>query len=62
MKTLPTVFVSHGAPTLSIEDIPAREFLKDLGSKYPEVSAVLCISAHWTTKNPEVNSVEKPET
>ncbi|AEG19366.1 DODA-type extradiol aromatic ring-opening family dioxygenase [Methanobacterium paludis] len=62
MKTLPTLFVSHGAPTLSIEDIPAREFLKGLGSRYPEVSAVLCISAHWNTKNPEVTAVEKPET
>ena len=62
MKTLSTLFVSHGAPTLSIEDIPAREFLKGLGSRYQEVSAVLCISAHWNTKNPEVTVVEKPET
>lgn len=59
---LPTVFISHGAPTLILEDIPARNFLKELGKKYREVKAVLCISAHWMTINPTVNVVEKHDT
>ena len=61
-ESLPTVFISHGPPTLLLENIPAREFLKDLGKNYRNINAVLCISAHWTTSNPTVNAVEKNET
>ena len=61
-NTIPSLFVSHGAPTLPLEEIPARKFLKELGSHYQKVKAVLCISAHWATSTPTVNSVEWPET
>jgi len=61
-KKLATVFVSHGAPTLPLEDIPARTFLSDLGSKYRDIAAVLCISAHWETVKPKLNAVEINET
>jgi 4,5-DOPA dioxygenase extradiol len=59
---LPTIFVSHGAPTLPLEDIPARKFLKELGSQFNKVRAVLCISAHWATSTPTVNAVQRPGT
>ncbi len=59
---LPTIFISHGAPTSPLEDIPARKFLEHLGPDFNEVEAVLCISAHWQTKIPTVNAVENPET
>jgi 4,5-DOPA dioxygenase extradiol len=59
---IPTIFISHGAPTLPIEDIPARKFLKDLGTQFKKVESVLCISAHWTTSKPTVNSIQSPET
>jgi 4,5-DOPA dioxygenase extradiol len=59
---LPPIFISHGAPTLPLEEIPAREFLMELGSHYRNIKAVLCISAHWQTVIPTVNSVEEPET
>lgn len=59
---LPVLFVSHGAPTLPLENVPAREFLKELGSNFNKVNAVLCISAHWQTTVPTVNAVENPET
>ncbi|MEN6574550.1 DODA-type extradiol aromatic ring-opening family dioxygenase [Methanobacterium aggregans] len=59
---LSPIFVSHGAPTLPLEDIPARKFLKGLGSHYSNIKAVLCISAHWATSIPTVNAVERPET
>jgi 4,5-DOPA dioxygenase extradiol len=61
-QALPTLFVSHGAPTLPLEDIPARKFLKELGTHYLKVKAVLCISAHWATSTPTVNAVQRPET
>lgn len=61
-QVLPTIFVSHGAPTLPIEEVPAREFLKVLGSQFNKVKAVLFISAHWATSIPTVNAPEWPET
>lgn len=56
------VFISHGAPTLPLEDIPARNFLNNLGKKYKDFDAVLCISAHWETVKPKLNAVEINET
>jgi 4,5-DOPA dioxygenase extradiol len=61
-EPISTVFISHGPPTLILEDIPARDFLKGLGSNYKDVKAVLCISAHWITSKPTVNAVENLET
>src|SRR4051812_40049558 len=54
---LPAIFVSHGAPTLALDTCPAREFLKDLGSKLGKPRAILAISAHWETAAPAVNRV-----
>ena len=60
---LPTLFVSHGIPTLPLEQgVPAREFLAGLGTEFPDISAVLCISAHWNTPRPAVNAVAHPVT
>ena len=59
---IPPVFVSHGAPTLTLEHVPARQFLIDLGLRYRSVRAVLCISAHWNTPRPCVNSAKIHET
>jgi 4,5-DOPA dioxygenase extradiol len=61
-ESLPTVFISHGPPSLLLEDIPAREFLKDLGKVYRNANAVICISAHWMTTKPTVSAVLKHET
>jgi 4,5-DOPA dioxygenase extradiol len=59
---LPSVFVSHGAPTLPLDACPAREFLKELGTKLERPRAVLCVSAHWETDRPAVNSVAVNDT
>jgi len=58
----PTVFVSHGAPTLILEDSPGRAFLAGLGARLGAASAVLAVSAHWTTAQPSVSSAERPAT
>ena len=58
--SLPTLFVSHGAPTLPLEQgVPAREFLAGLGTHFPDIAAVLCISAHWNTPRPAVNALKQ---
>ena len=61
MKT-PTLFVSHGAPSLAIEDGPSRSFLVTLGQKLGRPKAIVCISAHWETDIATVGLAEKPET
>jgi 4,5-DOPA dioxygenase extradiol len=56
---LPSVFLSHGAPTLPLEDVPATRFLEGLAGQLSErPKAILVISAHWETTQPTVNVVE----
>lgn len=59
---LPTVFLSHGAPTLVFEDIPARKFIAGLAASLPRPKAILCVSAHWETERPSVSGATTPET
>ncbi|MCW2236095.1 DODA-type extradiol aromatic ring-opening family dioxygenase [Azospirillum canadense] len=58
----PSVFVSHGAPTLIIEDSPGRDFLAGLGKTLGKPSAVIAVSAHWTTRIPAISGAARPET
>jgi 4,5-DOPA dioxygenase extradiol len=62
MAGLPSLFVSHGAPTLAIEPGPAHEFLKGLGAKWPKPAAIVVASAHWLTAAPTVDGAARPET
>ncbi|XP_076952681.1 4,5-DOPA dioxygenase extradiol-like [Bidens hawaiensis] len=56
-----TFYISHGPPTLSIEEtcIPLKHFLQSFSQKvYPHrPSSILLISAHWETEHPTVNIV-----
>ena len=60
--TLPSLFLSHGAPTLPLTETPARTFLAGLGTQLPRPKAILVISAHWETEGPAVNAVAVNET
>jgi 4,5-DOPA dioxygenase extradiol len=60
--TLPSLFLSHGAPTLPLTDTPASAFLKQLGGMLPRAKAILVVSAHWETEAPLVSAVEWNET
>jgi 4,5-DOPA dioxygenase extradiol len=51
---LPSLFLSHGAPTLPLDDVPAREFLKALGTRIGRPRAIVIASGHWDTKAPRV--------
>lgn len=63
MPVLPSVFVSHGAPTLTLETrSPGRAFLATLGARLGRPSAILAVSAHWTTRVPAVGGATAPET
>jgi 4,5-DOPA dioxygenase extradiol len=59
---LPSLFVSHGAPTLPFEDVPARRFLRELGHEIGRPRAILVASAHWDTAEVETNAVAANQT
>jgi 4,5-DOPA dioxygenase extradiol len=59
---LPSLFLSHGAPTLPLTDTPARTFLRGLGGRLPRPKAILVISARWETESPVVSAVDRNET
>jgi 4,5-DOPA dioxygenase extradiol len=62
MPKFPTVFVSHGAPTLPLSDAAARDFLAGFGKALGRPSAILAVSAHWETPAPRLSSATEPET
>ena len=64
MATLPAIFVSHGAPTLALEDAhPWSKALEALGPRLGTPKAALVISAHWQEPSALVASAaHHPET
>ena len=60
--SMPSLFVSHGAPTLPLTDTPARTFLSGLGDALTTPKAILMVSAHWETSMPTVSGGERNET
>lgn len=55
-----TFYISHGSPTLSIDEtLPARHFLQSFKEKVfsQRPSSILVISGHWETDYPTVNVV-----
>lgn len=60
--TMPVIFVSHGAPTLSLEAGETGAAWRQLGERLPRPSAILVVSAHWETPAPTVSSAVEPET
>lgn len=62
VESFPSVFISHGAPTLLLDQVPARSFLSRLGRTIGKPLGIICISAHWDTTIPVLSSGSKPET
>ena len=56
---LRALFISHGAPTLALEQIPAHDFLVQLGRELPRPSAVVVVSPHWIAPVPAVKQAER---
>jgi 4,5-DOPA dioxygenase extradiol len=62
MPTLPSLFVSHGAPTLILEDVPARSFLSTLGRHLGRPDAIVAISAHHVAHGAVVSAAPQLST
>ena len=61
MTRQPALFVSHGAPTIVIDPIPAHDFLKSAGPA-PRPSAILVATAHFEAPGPTLTTHPQPAT
>jgi len=61
-QRFPSLFISHGAPTLAIEDSPARDFLLGYGSELGKPRGILLLSAHFESRVPTLTSGARPGT
>jgi 4,5-DOPA dioxygenase extradiol len=62
MTRLPSLFISHGAPTFALEPGLAGPRLTALGRQLSRPQAVLVVSPHWMTPSPRVGTSAQPET
>lgn len=62
MTPLPSLFISHGAPTFAIEAGRSGPLLNALGRALPRPRAVLVLSPHWMTPGVRVGATARPET
>ena len=62
MRQLPTLFVSHGAPTLAIEPGPAHHFLQAFGKDLGRPASILVLSAHFDAPVATVTASTTPRT
>jgi 4,5-DOPA dioxygenase extradiol len=59
---LPSVFLSHGSPTLPIDPSMPSDAFGELSSALPRPESILMLSAHWYTMQPVVSTATEPET
>jgi 4,5-DOPA dioxygenase extradiol len=59
---LPSLFVSHGAPTTLFDDVPVRRFLASYAAGLPRPQAVIVVSAHWEEVTATVTGSPQPPT
>jgi 4,5-DOPA dioxygenase extradiol len=62
MKSLPTLFLSHGSPMHALAPGAVGDAWVALGRRIARPDAVLIASAHWETSVPMLTGSRKPET
>lgn len=62
MHSMPTLFVSHGAPTFALEPGRAGAQLAALGGILAKPRAVVVVSPHWMTRGLSVTAAAQPRT
>mgnify|MGYP003584170735 CR=1 FL=1 len=62
MELMPTLFVSHGAPTFALEPGELGPRLTQLGTALRRPQVVLVVSPHWMTHEARVTGAAMPET
>lgn len=59
---MPAVFLGHGSPINALEENAYTEVWRRLGASLPRPSAILAVSAHWTTRGTSVTAMAAPTT
>jgi 4,5-DOPA dioxygenase extradiol len=59
---MPSLFVSHGAPTFAVEPGLAGPKLTALGQQLPRPRAIVILSPHWMTREVTVGASAAPQT
>ncbi len=59
---MPSIFVSHGTPTILDGADGTAVFLRQLGQSLGRPQAIVCVTAHWQTEVPTVGSAIAPAT
>jgi 4,5-DOPA dioxygenase extradiol len=59
---MPVVFFGHGSPMNALASNRYTEAWRDIGRRLPRPRAILCVSAHWTTRGAAVTALEHPRT
>ncbi|MCX6733299.1 MAG: 4,5-DOPA dioxygenase extradiol [Candidatus Peregrinibacteria bacterium] len=61
-ERMPLLFIGHGNPMNAIEDNEYSRNWEKVGKDIPKPKAIICMSAHWTTKGSFVTAMETPPT
>lgn len=61
-QTLPSLFVSHGAPTIALERNATTNALGKIGQNLPKPRLIVIMSAHWQSQHLELNGNPAPAT
>lgn len=62
MQSMPSLFLSHGAPTTAIDPGPTGAMFARLGERLRRPQAIVIVSAHHMTAVPEVGTAPTPDT
>ncbi len=59
--SMPTLFLSHGAPTIMLEENSTTDFWRSLPGLLPaKPRALLCVSAHWDMPQYSISGTQGP--
>jgi len=61
-STMPSLFISHGAPSIAIEQDDFTRAVASFGESLRDARAIAVVSAHWQARSVRVNAVARPET
>jgi 4,5-DOPA dioxygenase extradiol len=62
MKTLPSLFVSHGAPLFAVDAGSTGPALRAWAQAHGQPSAIVVMSPHWMARTPTVMGTPAPQT
>jgi 4,5-DOPA dioxygenase extradiol len=60
--SMPALFISHGAPSIAIEQDDFTRAVGAYGAALAGARGIAVVSAHWQARGLHVNAVERPET